>query len=134
MDNGLLQKAINAISRHSMGRITELMGAAPKFEIRGGYKHRDQYVYYDDTPGEDEYQREVYLRAALLMEQEHAKTVYDVEAPISSSIFLGSLIRPDSMYRRHWTFCGALILTANGSLLHSMIARILLPMSSSVLT
>jgi SAM-dependent methyltransferase len=73
-----VNKTINAIVRQSVGRLKELTGAKPQFEIRGGYRHRNAYLHYDDSEVEDEYQREVYIRAAELMEREHLKTIYDV--------------------------------------------------------
>jgi len=46
--------------------------------IRSDYTHRSEPSYFDDTPFKDEWQKEVYLRAAELMKLERLKSVYDV--------------------------------------------------------
>jgi len=67
-----------AVARHGIAYAHELMGAKSKFCIRGSYKHRTELTYFDDTALTDEYQREVYLRAAGIARSEDLKTIYDV--------------------------------------------------------
>jgi hypothetical protein len=54
------------------------LGAKPEFEIRSGYKHRQTYSHFDDTSFKDEWQSDVYIRAAKLMQDEQLCTVHDV--------------------------------------------------------
>src|SRR5262245_19311574 len=63
---------------HCIAILKELTGAKSEFCIRGAYKHRTEISYFDDTRLTDEYQKEVYLRAAELARSEKAKTIYDV--------------------------------------------------------
>jgi SAM-dependent methyltransferase len=65
-------------AKFGAARLKELLGAREEFCIRGAYKHRDKYVYFDDTSLKDEWQREVYIRAASLAKDEDLKTVYDI--------------------------------------------------------
>src|SRR4051812_31372018 len=67
-----------AVACHGIACAKELMGADSKFCIRGAYQHRTEVSYFDDTSLTDEYQLEVYLRAAEIAHSENAKTVYDV--------------------------------------------------------
>jgi hypothetical protein len=72
-------KICNAVARQGLGRAREVLGAPPQYEIRGGYKHRGSYKYFDDaTQSAVEYQREVYDLGAILMQEEGLNTVYDV--------------------------------------------------------
>src|SRR4051812_28986266 len=73
-----LKRVAKDIALHGIANAKELMGANSKFGIRGAYKHRSEYCYFDDTGLADEYQKEVYLRAAELAADEGAKTIYDV--------------------------------------------------------
>jgi len=63
---------------HSLARVREALGAESKYCIRGAYRHRNAYSYFDDTALTDEYQKEVYVRAADIAEKEGVRTVYDV--------------------------------------------------------
>ena len=49
-----------------------------EYFIRPDYTHRLETSYFDDTALEDEWQREVYLRAAQLMDEGNLSTVIDV--------------------------------------------------------
>jgi hypothetical protein len=69
---------MGTIIRHGMAYATELMGAKSKFCIRGAYEHRTEAIHFDDTWFTDEYQKEVYLRAADLARTENVTTIYDV--------------------------------------------------------
>ena len=82
---GMIMVGISAIKQfasniaiHSMARARELMGAESRYCIRGAYRHRNTYCYFDDTPLTDEYQKEVYLRAADIAGKEVVRSVYDV--------------------------------------------------------
>ncbi len=72
------KKAALAATAHLAGHTRELLGAKPQFCIRGGYKHRSSCSYFDSTAFKDDWQREVYLRAAAIMDAERLETVYDV--------------------------------------------------------
>jgi hypothetical protein len=54
------------------------MMSVGRFCIRADYKHRESYAYFDDTPLKDEWQKEVYIRAKRLAEENGVKAVYDV--------------------------------------------------------
>lgn len=66
------------VALHGLAVAREALGADSKYGIRGAYRHRTRYCYFDDTPYADEYQKEVYLRAAAIAGAIHARTVYDV--------------------------------------------------------
>src|SRR5262245_46591059 len=72
------KRAVKTLALHGIAHGKELMGAESKFCIRGAYRHNTKYCYFDDTPFEDEYQKEVYLRAADIARSIGARTVYDV--------------------------------------------------------
>ena len=73
-----LKKAVKNVARHGIAHAKELMGAEPKYCIRGAYRHNTKVCYFDDTGFGDEYQKEVYLCAATIAESESVKSVYDV--------------------------------------------------------
>ncbi len=54
------------------------MGVPGRYGIRGAYAHRETVSYFDDTSLTDEYQREVYERAAELAKREGLRSIYDV--------------------------------------------------------
>jgi hypothetical protein len=65
------------------GRASNGLAAKPhnleeKYHIMPGYRHRLDEVYFDDTLLTDEWQREVYLTAAELMDRYQLSTVYDI--------------------------------------------------------
>jgi hypothetical protein len=49
-----------------------------EYGIRSDYTHRREISYFDDTTLEDEWQKEVYLRAAKLMAEDALSTLIDV--------------------------------------------------------
>ena len=59
-----LGKGVRNIARHGLAIAKEFAGAERHFCIRGSYRHRTEVLHFDDTKFKDEYQREVYLRAA----------------------------------------------------------------------
>lgn len=66
-------------ARHALAFLRErVTGSAERYDIRAGYAHRAETIHFDDTPHEDEYQREVYQRAAELANAHNLRTVYDV--------------------------------------------------------
>lgn len=73
-----LKRTAKDIALHGIAHTKELMGAESQFCIRGAYKHRNEYCYFDDTALADEYQKEVYVRAADIAKSEGVRTVYDV--------------------------------------------------------
>jgi SAM-dependent methyltransferase len=78
MGGSAIKNITRSIVIHSVARVREMMGAESRYCIRGAYKHRNEYCYFDDTPLTDEYQKEVYLRAADIAEKGDVKSVYDV--------------------------------------------------------
>lgn len=78
MEIDAFRRTVKDIALHGIAHVKELMGAEPKFCIRGAYKHRSEYCYFDDTSLADEYQKEVYLRAADISRNDNVKSVYDV--------------------------------------------------------
>jgi len=74
-----LKASVRNALRHVRAVIRErLMGAPRRYGIRGAYVHRATVSYFDDTALTDEYQREVYERAAELAKSEGLRTIYDV--------------------------------------------------------
>ncbi len=73
-----LKRSVKDVALHGLAKAKELFGAESKYCIRGSYRHRSKYCYFDDTSLADEYQKEVYVRAASIAKAEHVKTVYDV--------------------------------------------------------
>jgi len=73
-----LKQRLIDISRHGIAYARELAGAQQKYCIRGAYTHRNKYCYFDDTEYKDEYQKEVYERAAEIAEHAGLSTIYDV--------------------------------------------------------
>jgi SAM-dependent methyltransferase len=73
-----LRITLKNIGIHTLARVKEVCGAEGRYCIRGSYRHRQSYSYDDDTALKDEWQREVYLRAAELMKTQQLATVYDV--------------------------------------------------------
>mgnify|MGYP003381924867 CR=1 FL=1 len=73
-----MKSAMVDLAMHGLAYAKEMMGARSEYSIRGGYRHRSQYCYFDDTSLKDEYQKEVYLCAAEIARAEGVKTVYDV--------------------------------------------------------
>lgn len=73
-----IKRSVKDLTLHGLAQARELLGAESKYCIRGAYEHRAKYCYFDDTALADEYQKEVYLRAAAIAKSEGAKTVYDV--------------------------------------------------------
>lgn len=75
-------KSVNAMLTnllvHARARVKEAFGAAQHYGIRGAYRHRATTSYFDDTAFTDEWQREVYQRAADLMRDEGLTTVCDL--------------------------------------------------------
>lgn len=74
----LAKNAIRNLTRHAAARVREYLGAPEQYCIRGGYVHRAEASHFDDTGYRDEYQREVYVRAAELAAEGGVHTVYDV--------------------------------------------------------
>lgn len=64
--------------RFGVANLKELTGAEERFCIRGAYRHRARYHYFDDTEMTDEWQNEVYQRAIELARSHNVKTVYDI--------------------------------------------------------
>ena len=60
--------SLKNICRHGIAYAAELAGSEQKYCIRGAYKHRTEYCYFDDSEFKDEYQKEVYERARDLAE------------------------------------------------------------------
>src|SRR5437899_2610774 len=73
-----LRYQAKGILRLSAARAKELIGAERRYCIRGAYKHRPEYSYFDDTQLTEEWQREVYQRAAKLMIDDNLKSVCDI--------------------------------------------------------
>ena len=74
---------LKAIARNALNHVRafvreRLLGAPRRYGIRGAYVHREAGSYFDDTEMTDEYQREVYERAAELAKSGGLGTVYDV--------------------------------------------------------
>ena len=63
---------------HSLARVKEVLGAESRYCIRGAYRHRSAYCYFDDTAFTDEYQKEVYVRAAEIAANEGVRSIYDI--------------------------------------------------------
>lgn len=73
-----LKRIVKDVALHGIAHARELMGAKSQYDIRGAYSHRAEYCYFDDTALADEYQKEVYLRAAAIAAATNARTIYDV--------------------------------------------------------
>lgn len=73
----LLYRA-KGLLRLGVARTKEILGAESQYCIRGAYKHRAEYCYFDDTELTDEWQREVYQRTAKLMKDERLSSICDV--------------------------------------------------------
>jgi SAM-dependent methyltransferase len=73
-----IKRLAKDLALHGIASAREMLGAQSRYGIRGAYRHRTEYCYFDDTPYADEYQKEVYLRAAELARASDARTVYDV--------------------------------------------------------
>ena len=58
--------------------LTRSLYQSAQFEIKRGYTHRTTVVPHDDRGYEDSFQREVYQRAAYLMQEHHWQTVLDI--------------------------------------------------------
>src|SRR5205085_9353286 len=58
--------------------LSPMLGAKTRYAIDPGYKHRPKPSYFDDTANSDNWQREVYEKARLLMRDEGLKSVYDL--------------------------------------------------------
>ncbi|HEX3110690.1 MAG TPA: methyltransferase domain-containing protein [Thermoanaerobaculia bacterium] len=66
-------------ARHARAFARERLLRKPgRYGIRGDYLHRSAGSHFDDTSSTDEYQREVYERAAELAARDGLRTVYDV--------------------------------------------------------
>ena len=48
------------------------------YDIKTSYTHRKNATYFDDTELQDEWQKEVYLKALSLMQEHNLERVYDV--------------------------------------------------------
>jgi len=70
-----IKRTVKDVMLHGIAKANELMGAESKFCIRGAYKHRTEAIHFDDTGFADEYQKEVYVRAAELARTENVKTI-----------------------------------------------------------
>jgi hypothetical protein len=71
-----IKRTAKDMARHGIAYAKELAGAESKFCIRGAYRHRTEISYFDDTKLKDEYQREVYLRAAdIAQKEQHVTTI-----------------------------------------------------------
>jgi SAM-dependent methyltransferase len=73
-----LKRIAKDVALHGIANARELLGAPSRYGIRGAYKHRSEYCYFDDTALTDEYQKEVYVRAADLAAREGLQSVYDI--------------------------------------------------------
>ncbi len=73
-----VKRTIKDLALHGIAHAMELLGAESKYCIRGAYQHRSAYCYFDDTQFSDEYQKEVYLRAAAIVQNDGCRSVYDV--------------------------------------------------------
>lgn len=70
---------VRTMLRHVRAVVRERLFRVPgRYDIRGGYVHRSVAPHFDDTSFTDEYQREVYERAAELAQRDGLRTVYDV--------------------------------------------------------
>jgi SAM-dependent methyltransferase len=69
---------LRAIVHGAIAHGRALLGSESRYEIVAGYSHREKTGHFDDTGNKDEWQREVYLYAAELMQKKAWKTVYDV--------------------------------------------------------
>ena len=58
--------------------LTRSLYQSAQFEIKRGYTHRTTVVPHDDRGYEDSFQKEVYQRAAYLMQEHHWQTVLDI--------------------------------------------------------
>lgn len=72
-----IRKILSGASRLVRGWTRSLYQSA-QFEIKRGYTHRTTVVPHDDRGYEDSFQREVYQRAAYLMQEHHWQTVLDI--------------------------------------------------------
>jgi SAM-dependent methyltransferase len=74
-----LKNQLRTALRYARAFAKERLFRAPKrYEIRAAYVHRSEPSPFDDTPFRDEYQREVYVRAAELGKAGGLRTVYDI--------------------------------------------------------
>jgi SAM-dependent methyltransferase len=73
-----IRRVVKDVTLHGLAQARELMGAKSQYGIRGAYKHRAEYCYFDDTAFADQYQKEVYLRAADIAATGDVKKIYDV--------------------------------------------------------
>lgn len=78
MNISRVKRIARDVALHGIANARELLGAKSSFGIRGAYRHRSQCRYFDDTGLADEYQKEVYLRAAEIAKKEGVETIYDV--------------------------------------------------------
>jgi SAM-dependent methyltransferase len=74
-----LKHGVRTTARHVRAAVRERLLRVPgRYGIRGDYAHRSVAAHFDDTTSTDEYQREVYQRAAELTRRDGLHTVYDV--------------------------------------------------------
>ena len=76
----MLRRSLYVLSRlpgFVTGRIRGLRTPS-HFSIKPGYRHRARVAYFDDTGLRDEYQREVYERAARLFRESDCMRVLDI--------------------------------------------------------
>lgn len=59
-------------------RLAPLLGLQGRYGLPAGYRQRRQAVYFDDVEFTDEWQREVYEAARVLMLKHGLRTVHDV--------------------------------------------------------
>jgi SAM-dependent methyltransferase len=64
--------------RHALSSHKESASANSLYGIKAGYRHRLDNAHFDDTPNKDEWQREVYERAAEIAREIGANTIVDV--------------------------------------------------------
>lgn len=70
--------SLKNLCHHCIAYAAELAGSEQKYCIRGAYKHRTEYCYFDDSEFKDEYQKEVYERVREIARDEGLSTIYDV--------------------------------------------------------
>ncbi len=58
--------------------IIKIPFSSKKYDIKKGYKHRSKYRYYDNTPCEDHYQKEVYEEAKQFSINNNFKKIVDI--------------------------------------------------------
>lgn len=58
--------------------LAPMVGASSRHGIAAGYKHREKPGYFDDTANSDNWQREVYEQARILMKDNALSTVNDI--------------------------------------------------------